>query len=101
VRCSASVLSNWSLCASSVLSSCLRCSSNASLVSRLVARRPKYCAASVPISVRKLTLERNLLQCRIAPFLDQERRLWRRWPGVRRSALEGPRHTPGRKRRHA
>ena len=25
-------------------------------VSRLVARRPKYCAASVPIRVRKLTL---------------------------------------------
>ena len=42
-------------CSASVLPSCLRCSSNARSASRLIARRPKYRAASVPVSVRKLT----------------------------------------------
>ena len=55
VRCSASVLSSCSRCSASVLSSCLRCSSSAFWVSRLVARRPEICTATVAITVRTPT----------------------------------------------
>ena len=42
-------------CSASVLSSCLRCSSSAFWVSRLVARRPEICTATVAITVRTPT----------------------------------------------
>ena len=48
VRCSASVLSSCSRCSASVLSSCW--------LSRLVARRPEICTATVAITVRTPTL---------------------------------------------
>ena len=55
VRCSASVLSSCMRCSVSVLSSCSRCCANDSLVSRLVARRPKYCVTTVAVTVRTPT----------------------------------------------
>jgi hypothetical protein len=50
--CALSALSSCSRCSANVLLNCSRCSSSVFSASLLVARRPKYCAARVPITVR-------------------------------------------------